>query len=327
MSGGEAQQGGGDGHGHNHGHDSGHGHGHDSGHGHGHDHDHAHGDCQGHGRENDVMGESHAGSHGGGHESNAAHGATNATSGAAVAGDVSESDCESVCEEGVLVGGLILRGNRCVLARSLDGEWEGMRIPWIAADRGETIAAAALRAVVELCDIEAEEVYVLAKVPPVAIAVPSVPQIRVCALYAKNPPPPGPLEAADCEDPEDAYDWYTFPRAMYALPNDVYARVALTTMACALAAGAAAGTVPYQWGGVFGQEWTDQAFKLVPGGLKLERPGCTNAALAAGSAESQEASLVASTKRSRDAPDEASEAAAATTGKEARAVRAKVDGA
>merc|ERR1719264_2499803 len=54
-------------------------------------------------------------------------------------------------------------------------------------------------------------------------------------------------------------------------------------MACTLAAGAAAGTVPDQWGGVFGQEWVEQAFGLLPGpgggGLRLERAGCSIAAL------------------------------------------------
>merc|ERR1712110_119618 len=115
-------------------------------------------------------------------------------------------------------------------------------------------------------------------VPPVIIAVPKLP-IAVRVFYAQNPPPPGPLENADCEDPDDTYDWYTFPRAMHALARDAYARAALATMACALAAGAAGGFVPNQWGGVFGQEWTAPAFSLTPGPgeacLKLEGGGCT----------------------------------------------------
>merc|ERR1712048_509453 len=117
----------------------------------------------------------------------------------------------------------------------------------------------------DVCDIEEEEVYLLEGVAAVNILVPSLPAIAVRALYARNAPPPGPLEQADVEDPEDCYDWYTFPRAMQALAKDPYARAALATMACTLAAGAAAGYVPNQWGGVFGHEWTTPALQLLPG--------------------------------------------------------------
>ncbi|CAK0843033.1 unnamed protein product [Prorocentrum cordatum] len=98
----------------------------------------------------------------------------------------------------------------------------------------------------------------------------------------------GPSSSAHghAEDPEDSYDWYTFPRAMEALAADPHARAALATMACALAAGAAGGTVPNQWGGVFGQEWTARAFSMLPGPpLKLEPSGCTIASLLAASAD------------------------------------------
>eukprot|EP00930_Biecheleria_cincta_P099832 TRINITY_DN91446_c0_g1_i1.p1 TRINITY_DN91446_c0_g1~~TRINITY_DN91446_c0_g1_i1.p1 ORF type:complete len:294 (+),score=55.10 TRINITY_DN91446_c0_g1_i1:23-883(+) len=189
-----------------------------------------------------------------------------------------ESECsEDASSSGTMVAGLILRGNRCVLVRSLTGEWEGMRIPWLASEAGESQASAAVRAVSELCEIESDEVHVLG-LPPVTIAVPDMP-ISLCALYAVNPPPAGPLEAADVEDPEDLYDWYTFPRAMHALAADPYAIAALATLACSLAAGAAGGLVPTSWGGVFGQEWTNPAFRLLPGpgagGLELERIECS----------------------------------------------------
>eukprot|EP00929_Paragymnodinium_shiwhaense_P081283 TRINITY_DN42506_c0_g1_i1.p1 TRINITY_DN42506_c0_g1~~TRINITY_DN42506_c0_g1_i1.p1 ORF type:complete len:279 (+),score=36.12 TRINITY_DN42506_c0_g1_i1:71-838(+) len=184
-------------------------------------------------------------------------------------------DCGSDCEAGdagettttkSLAGGLILRGCRCVLVRSLEGEWEGMRIPWVAVEAGESSQTAALRAVSDLCEIEEDEVYVLKGVPPVVISVPSLPPIMLHAIYAKNAPPAGPLENADVEDPEDTYDWYTFPRAMAALSSDPYARAALATMACSLVAGAASGMVPDQWGGVFGEEWVANAWKQLPGG-------------------------------------------------------------
>lgn len=53
---------------------------------------------------------------------------------------------------------------------------------------------------------------------------------------------------------------YTFPRAMTALAKDAYARSALVTMACALAAAG----VPKRFGGLFGEEWTTPAFQLLP---------------------------------------------------------------
>lgn len=102
-----------------------------------------------------------------------------------------------------MVGGLILRGNHCVLIRSLSGEWDGMRIPWAAADPEEEGGAAAVRIVSELCDIESSEVEVL-ELAPVTIAVPGMP-IFLHALLAVNPPPSG--FVADVEDPEDIYDW------------------------------------------------------------------------------------------------------------------------
>merc|ERR1712129_666070 len=130
----------------------------------------------------------------------------------------------------------------------------------------------------DLCEIEAEEVHLLSGVAPVNIAVPEdgVRPIAIHALYAVSPPPPAdaPGNAAGEEEEEDVYDWYTFPRAMSALSADPYARAALATMACTLAAGAAGGTVPSQWGGVFGQEWTGPALRLLPGidgGLELEK--------------------------------------------------------
>ena len=103
-----------------------------------------------------------------------------------------------------LVGGLILRGNKCVLIRSLSGEWEGMRLPW-GASNIEPGARAAVQIVSELCEIEEEEVTIL-EIAPVTIAVPGMP-ILLHALYAANPPPAGSAADSDCEDPEDVYDW------------------------------------------------------------------------------------------------------------------------
>eukprot|EP00411_Alexandrium_monilatum_P011844 CAMPEP_0175268520 /NCGR_PEP_ID=MMETSP0093-20121207/44392_1 /TAXON_ID=311494 /ORGANISM="Alexandrium monilatum, Strain CCMP3105" /LENGTH=266 /DNA_ID=CAMNT_0016563161 /DNA_START=54 /DNA_END=854 /DNA_ORIENTATION=- len=185
---------------------------------------------------------------------------------------------EQAAPEVAEFGGLILRGNRCVLVRSLEGRWKGMRVPSVVARPGEQPRATAVRAVTELCDVDADEVTQLRGISPVssyAVRDGKVRAIPIYALYSVRPPPPGPLEAADEEDPEDRYDWYTLPRALAALAADMHARAALAALACALAAGAAAGAVPDRWGGVFGQEWAAAALQLLPcpggAGLALQR--------------------------------------------------------
>eukprot|EP00434_Breviolum_minutum_P030234 symbB.v1.2.026741.t1/scaffold2694.1/size91562/17 len=169
-----------------------------------------------------------------------------------------DGDADDNDEHGPMVGGLILRENHCVLIRSLTGEWDGMRLPWAAADKDEASTDAALRIASELCEIETNQIRILEDLAPVTVAVPGMP-ILIHALYAVDPPPAD--FVPDIEDPEDVYDWYTFPRAMSALAKDPYARAALVTMACALAA--ASGIVPTT-GGIFGQEWTIPAFRMLP---------------------------------------------------------------
>ena len=161
------------------------------------------------------------------------------------------------------VGLLVLRGCRCVLARSLSNPplWRGMRIPSVALREGETHHAAAKRAASEFCDIEQyvdSELLPLPSIPPVCMYRPDGVQVLVYAYYAARPPPEGPLEDADEEDDEDLYDWYTWPRALEALKADAPSLATLRTMACALSAAVAAGELPVKWGGVFGQEWTGQ---------------------------------------------------------------------
>ena len=155
----------------------------------------------------------------------------------------------------VQVGCLLLRGNHCVLARSLDFEWEGMRIPTVVKEAGESPKEAAVRAIEELCDVDGDEFVLLPEICPVFLYPEQrgVRGILVYLAYALSPPPPGPV--SEEEDPDDLYDWYTLERATARLdPGGV---AALRTISCALAAGAAAGRVPVKWGGVFGQEWLE----------------------------------------------------------------------
>ncbi len=152
------------------------------------------------------------------------------------------------------IGALVLRGNRCILARSLSQEWEGMRIPSVIPKPSETPSDAAIRAFMEYTEAEADEVQVLQNVLPVAIYAPDDRSIMVelYPLYVTSPPPDGPLEDADMEDDEDLYDWYTYPNAITRL--DKASISALQTMALNMYQAASVGLVPTKWGGIFGQE-------------------------------------------------------------------------
>uniref|UniRef100_A0A0G4HBD5 CobW C-terminal domain-containing protein n=1 Tax=Chromera velia CCMP2878 TaxID=1169474 RepID=A0A0G4HBD5_9ALVE len=171
------------------------------------------------------------------------------------------------------VGAVLVRGNRCVLVRSLDRfvrEWEGMRIPSVIPTEEETPQAAAQRAIAELCDVVPEETVVL-DIPPVCLYRHSGARTLLYALESAAPPPEGPLEDADMEDEEDLYDWYTWPRAVRALQHNQRETAALCTMALALSNGHMGCVVEHKWGGVFGQEWTQS---LMSGGAGFALPLC-----------------------------------------------------
>jgi G3E family GTPase/ADP-ribose pyrophosphatase YjhB (NUDIX family) len=165
------------------------------------------------------------------------------------------------------IGGLVLRGNRCVLVRSLQQEWAGMRVPSVRAVTGETPQQTAERAVTELCDIDADEFYILSAIQPQTIyqtscgaSVSAMRNVTVFLMYAVEPPPEGALEDQDKEDPEDLYDWYTWERAVetFNAVNDYSSVLAMRCIACVLSSASfcsADNILPRKWGGVFGQEW------------------------------------------------------------------------
>jgi len=167
-------------------------------------------------------------------------------------GDAAGSIDWSTCEHHV--GGLLLRGNRCVLARSIYHEWEGMRIPSVVPYPEETPHEAAIRAVEEFTEVDPCELRPLPHVLPVALYAPNGRPLRVdlYPLYANSPPPD---EVGDEEDEEDPYDWYTFAGAVARL--DPASVSGLQTLSLALRQASRVGLVPSQWGGIFGQEWQD----------------------------------------------------------------------
>ena len=104
------------------------------------------------------------------------------------------------------VGGIVLRGNRVVLVRSLKKEFAGVRVPSEVPREGESEEACAVRAVARHCEIDGDaEVRVLPFVPRGVVYRPdSRPVVlTLVALEAVHPPPDGPLEDADIEDEDD----------------------------------------------------------------------------------------------------------------------------
>lgn len=174
---------------------------------------------------------------------------------------------EGVTKDGTgeWIGGLVLRGNRCVLVRSLQKEWAGMRIPSVCAIAGETPQETAARAVTELCDIDADEFYILAAIQPQTIYQSRCGKnvtrnVTVYLMYAVEPPPEGALEDQDKEDPSDPYDWYTWHRAVAAFgaADDNSSLLAMRCIACVLSSASSCpedSILPRKWGGIFGQEW------------------------------------------------------------------------
>ena len=107
------------------------------------------------------------------------------------------------------VGALVLRGNRCVLVRSLASPpvWSGMRIPFVQRSVGESALDGAIRAAAEHCDCDTDELELLPYVPPAVLYLDDgrteQRSVLIYALYAVSAPPPGPLENVDMSDDEE----------------------------------------------------------------------------------------------------------------------------
>ena len=102
---------------------------------------------------------------------------------------------EQLSSEGAsCVGALVLRGNRCVLVRSLASPplWSGMRLPYVELDTDESAVDGALRAVSEHCDIDGpSELELLPHVPPAVLYLEGGLRVLVYAFNAVQPPPRG----------------------------------------------------------------------------------------------------------------------------------------
>ncbi|XRB04539.1 protein CobW [Pycnococcus provasolii] len=209
------------------------------------------------------------------------------------------------------VGGLVLRGNRCVLVRSLSKAplWQGMVLPAMPFALGTDPVERARESVSTFCDVDgdSELVPLSPNVPPVALYHAPGCRTDVYFFYAKHPPPPGPLEDADMEDDEDYYDWYTFPNAIAAVQRgkEAYASAAaacLEAAAMALRNAHVAGILEHKYGGIFGQEFLTGGIRSQPQ-KKLEVPVATKPTVAKlPAAKTPAAKTLAKTKKLRTVP-------------------------
>eukprot|EP00930_Biecheleria_cincta_P057491 TRINITY_DN43425_c0_g1_i1.p1 TRINITY_DN43425_c0_g1~~TRINITY_DN43425_c0_g1_i1.p1 ORF type:complete len:944 (+),score=161.70 TRINITY_DN43425_c0_g1_i1:280-2832(+) len=224
-----------------------------------------------------------------------------ATQSQASTADVSAMEQWQNSNSGPLVGALVVRGNRCVLVRDLEvpPRWQGMRIPSTVAQEQEDPIITAKRAVEELCGgvDPSTELELLTSVPPLAL-LQGGQCIKLVCFKAVHPPPPGPLEDADISDEEDSYDWYTWPRALHALRHSPPEIRALHAAAISLANAGVAGLVPREWGGIFGQEWTNGIMAFAdPATIPATNPNSLEVAVVAPSEPEKKEKLPASLEK------------------------------
>ena len=165
--------------------------------------------------------------------------------------------CDADDQGEARVAALVVRGGRCILARSLKTPkaWEGMRLPSAPAVAGEDAVAGARRAIAAQLDIDitdqAEQMAPIPNLPPLMLYRASGGLSTVVFMKALQPPVE-PQEDYDLSDEDDDYDWYTLSRALPRV--DPPTACLLQTAAFALHGAVEAGVVAKAWGGVFGGE-------------------------------------------------------------------------
>ena len=177
-------------------------------------------------------------------------------------GDDAEADgpaaaCDADDRGEPRVAALVVRGGRCILARSLQTPkaWEGMRLPSAPAIPGEDVVSGARRAIAAQLDIDVadqgDQMAPLSNMPQLTLYRASGGVTNVVFMKALQPPVE-PQEDYDLSDDEDFYDWYTVSRALPRV--DARTAALLRTAAFALSAAVEAGVVPVEWGSYFGAE-------------------------------------------------------------------------
>ena len=177
-------------------------------------------------------------------------------------GDDAEADgpaaaCDADDRGEPRVAALVVRGGRCILARSLQTPkaWEGMRLPSAPAIPGEDVVSGARRAIAAQLDIDVadqgDQMAPLSNMPQLTLYRASGGVTNVVFMKALQPPVE-PQEDYDLSDEDDDYDWYTLSRALPRV--DPPTACLLQTAAFALHGAVEAGVVAKAWGGVFGGE-------------------------------------------------------------------------
>ena len=165
--------------------------------------------------------------------------------------------CDADDQGEARVAALVVRGGRCILARSLQTPkaWEGMRLPSAPAVAGADAVSGARRAIAAQLDIDiadqADQMAPLDNMPQLTLYRASGGTTNVVFMKALQPPVE-PQEDYDLSDDEDFYDWYTLSRALPRV--DPPTACLLRTAAFALHGAVEAGVVAKAWGGVFGDE-------------------------------------------------------------------------
>ncbi|KEG11026.1 hypothetical protein DQ04_03051100 [Trypanosoma grayi] len=158
-------------------------------------------------------------------------------------------------------GALLIRGRKCVLVRSHDGEFDGMRLPFLFHESAEESSVeCAMQALCERCDISPDNFYMPSYFPPVCYYDRSLADgITVCVTMhvalAVSPPSGGAGDATeDEESPDEPYDWFSYAKAMRLLQTEAEQEALRDLQRCVRRAHDAGLYVPLKGFGVFGDE-------------------------------------------------------------------------
>ncbi|ORC87355.1 uncharacterized protein TM35_000221540 [Trypanosoma theileri] len=161
-------------------------------------------------------------------------------------------------------GALLIRGRKCVLVRSLDGEFDGMRLPFLMhSDAEESCMQCAVRALCERCDISPDNFYIPNFFSPVCYYDKNGPDGKVLCVtiyiaLAVSPPSGGaPDTVEDDENPGEPYDWFGFNKAMSVLQTEAEREVLVDLQRGVRRAYDATLYIPLKGFGVFGETVMD----------------------------------------------------------------------
>ncbi|EAN80539.1 hypothetical protein, conserved [Trypanosoma brucei brucei TREU927] len=167
----------------------------------------------------------------------------------------------NVSEVAHAYGALLVRGRKCVLVRSLDEEYEGVRLPYLLhTSSEESSMECAERALCEHCDISPDNFYLPSYIPPTCVyekdADTGITTSRMMYVaLAVTPPAEGAGDAVeDEEDFNEPYDWFGYTRALRMLQSCADRKI-VQQLQCAVRSAYDVGLyIPLKGLGVFGDD-------------------------------------------------------------------------